>query len=120
MLPAGAVLDATTEIASLYRRHCLNGSRAQLARELVASDPARAIVRGGPASAMPVSAVATVPTEPAAPATYRVQGGETLSSIARKFECRPAELAHANGVRGPRYTIRPGQELVLQGCSGGN
>ena len=120
MLPAGAVLDATTEIASLYRRHCLNGSRAQLARELVASDPARAIVRGGPASAMPVSAVATVPTEPAAPATYRVQGGETLSSIARKFDCRPAELAHANGVRGPRYTIRPGQELVLQGCSGGN
>ncbi|MEG3157658.1 LysM peptidoglycan-binding domain-containing protein [Lysobacter zhanggongensis] len=45
---------------------------------------------------------------------------ETLSSIARKFECRPAELAHANGVRGPRYTIRPGQELVLRGCSGGN
>ncbi|KGM57181.1 murein transglycosylase [Lysobacter arseniciresistens ZS79] len=117
MLPAGAVLDATPKIAGLYRRHCVDGSRARLARELVASDPSRAIVRGGPDAPVVVAAAVPAPVQTAAPATYRVQRGETLSSIARKFECRATELAQANGIRGPRYTIRPGQQIELAGCA---
>src|SRR5687768_4195863 len=37
-LPAGATLNATTEIVGLYTRHCVRGKRAELARALVTSD----------------------------------------------------------------------------------
>ena len=114
-LPAGTILGATRKIAGLYKRHCVQGPRAALARTLVASDPATAIVRGGamPAQAAPV-AVATAPA--ATPREYQVQRGETLTSIARKFQCDTGELARANGIAGPRFAIRPGQRLQLQGC----
>jgi len=45
-----------------------------------------------------------------------VQRGETLSSIARKFQCSTQSLARANGIKAPRYDIRPGQALKLEGC----
>ncbi|MDB6162967.1 MAG: lysM domain protein, partial [Xanthomonadaceae bacterium] len=47
---------------------------------------------------------------------YSVQRGETLSSIAQKFQCDLRELAGANGLRGPTYSIRPGQRLHLDSC----
>jgi len=118
MLPAGTVLDATTRIAGLYQRHCLDGRRARLARELVASDPANAIVRGGAVLPAPAAVPVPVAAIAAAPRTYDVQRGETLHSIARKFQCRVEELASANRIRGPRYVIRPGQQLELAGCRG--
>ena len=48
----------------------------------------------------------------------RVQRGETLSSIARKFECDLSDLARANKLKAPKYAIKPGQSLTLQGCKG--
>ncbi|QOY61936.1 transglycosylase SLT domain-containing protein [Lysobacter sp. H21R4] len=42
-LPAGTILQATTRIAGLYKRQCIRGPRADMARELVASEPGRAI-----------------------------------------------------------------------------
>jgi membrane-bound lytic murein transglycosylase D len=39
-------------------------------------------------------------------------------SIARRYSCRIDELARANGLKAPRYTVRPGQSLRLQGCGG--
>ena len=118
-LPAGTTLDATRKIVGLYQRHCVEGPRAELARTLVASDPTAAIVRGGviPASASMVAAAATTATvAPTAPRQYEVQRGETLTSIARKFACDTGELARANGIKAPRYMIRPGQQLELVGC----
>ena len=128
-LPAGTILNATTDMVGLYNRWCTQGRRAELARMLVLSDPRRAIVRTGPvtpvrdgdavgASVTQAGGTAPVATIAATPRDYSVQGGETLFSIARKFQCNVQELASANGISGPRYSIRPGQRLLLKGCKG--
>lgn len=121
-LPAGSTINATAKIVGLYNRHCTQGKRAELARTLVTSNAASAVVRTAPANASPASGavvastIATgVPTV-VEPREYRVQGGETLTSIARKFQCDMKLLAQANAVKAPRYNIRPGQRLKLEGC----
>ena len=126
-IPAGTALNATTRIAWLYRFNCgSNSKRAQLARQLVASNVQSALVRIGPMSTAPGEGTATAPVQdappparPAAPAkqkTYKVQRGETLSSIARKFGCDLRDVAKANKLKAPKYAIRPGQSLKLEGC----
>ena len=45
-----------------------------------------------------------------------MQSGETLTSIARKFDCDTGVLAKANAIAAPRFAIRPGQKLRLEGC----
>ena len=126
-IPAGTALNATTRIAWLYRFNCgSNSKRAQLARQLVASNVQSALVRIGPMSTAPGEGTATAPVQdappparPAAPAkqkTYKVQRGETLSSIARKFGCDLRVVAKANKLKAPKYAIRPGQSLKLEGC----
>ena len=121
-LPAGATLNATTKIVGLYNRHCTQGKRAELARTLVMSNADSAIVRSNRSNVPPASgAVVVAPVATGSPATvvpreYRVQGGETLTSIARKFQCDMKLLADANEIRKPRYNIRPGQRLKLEGC----
>ena len=135
-LPAGTQLNVTARMARLYGRHCVDGARAELARTLVRSDATSAIVRTGPVETMSTGAIAppvstfvpgaaagatTVATGRASPADapdYRVQRGETLTSIARKFQCDMDALAKGNGIAAPRYAIRPGQSLKLTGCSG--
>lgn len=129
-LPAGTTLQATTRIVGLYNRHCTSGARADLARTLVTSDPSRAIVRASgllpldgeaPADAeSPQGTTPAVPSSsvpPAAQRDYRVQAGETLTSIARKFDCRVDDLARVNRLDSPQ-AIRPGQTLRLEGCRG--
>ena len=130
-LPTGATLNATTKIVGLYNRYCVQGPRAQLAEQLVRSDPNSAIVRTGPIQQVPTTATVAAPTTvatgvpttiatgtpaPAKARNYSVQRGETLVSIAQKFQCDTGELARANDLTGPRYAIRPGQRLRLEGC----
>ena len=128
-IPAGTALNATTRIAWLYRFNCgSNSKRAQLARQLVASNVQSALVRIGPMSTAPGEGTATAPVQdappparPAAPTkqkTYKVQRGETLSSIARKFGCDLRDVAKANKLKAPKYAIKPGQSLKLEGCKG--
>ena len=50
------------------------------------------------------------------PGYYTVQRGETLTSIARKFDCDLGDFAKANKLKAPKYAIRPGQALKLDGC----
>lgn len=73
-----------------------------------------------PVEAKPAKAVAKA--EPrkrkATPSHYRVQRGETLTAIAEKFQCDMRDLAKANAVKGPRYSIKPGQTLKLASCEG--
>jgi membrane-bound lytic murein transglycosylase D len=125
-LSAGTTLHATTKMVGLYNRYCTQGPRSELAAQLVRSDPDSAIVRTGPITPVPVApagtttATATVATGKPAPArqrNYSVQRGETLTSIAQKFQCDTGDLAEANGIKPPRYAIRPGQRLRLQGCA---
>ena len=120
-LPAGTTLNATTQIVGLYDRYCLQGPRAQLADQLVRSNPDTAIVRAMPAVSPAVGAVVAVQAPVAVAKStkrhnYSVQRGETLTSIAEKFQCDTGDLADANGIKGPRYSIRPGQRLKLEGC----
>jgi membrane-bound lytic murein transglycosylase D len=57
------------------------------------------------------------PDKPSTPRDHRVRGGETLTAIAQRYECDLKDLAKANGIKAPRYSIRPGQKLSLAGCS---
>ncbi len=141
-ISSGTTLNATVKMAGLYSRYCVQGERAELAKRLVESEVSAAIVRVGPLE--PVVATATgedgtvaavgaqaqanpKPREtekpkntpkPKAARQHKVERGDTLVSIARKYACDTGDLAKANGLKGPRYTVRPGQRLKLQGCSG--
>ncbi len=129
-LPAGASLNATTQIVGLYNRHCAQGARAALAKQLVLSDPNSAIVRTGPVETMPPSeGIAPAPlTGDAAPANpvavkpkkkpraHKVAKSETLVSIAQKYQCDTKSLAKANGIKAPAYKVKAGQRLKLEGC----
>ena len=61
-----------------------------------------------------------IPSTPASGRTrnYIVQRGETLTTVAQKFQCDMQVLAGVNNLDGPRYSIRPGQRLRLEGCRG--
>lgn len=137
-LAAGTSLNATVKMVGLYNRWCTQGKRADLAHTLVMSDASNAIVRTGPLTVLPSSDGSidgTVPTtiaagelaglaspqapakkKPATPRDYRVQRGETLTDVAQKFQCDTKQLAKANGIKAPRYMVKPGQKLKLNGC----
>ncbi len=129
-IPAGATLNVTTKMAGLYTRHCIQGPRAALAKQLVMSDANSAIVRMGPvqmveppvstfsptAGAVPTTVATGVPVQSKSPSYHRVERGDTLVSIAQKYQCDTGELAKANDLKAPRYELRPEQRLKLEGC----
>jgi len=127
-IPAGTRLNATVRMAGLYERWCAKGARADLARQLVASDPATAIVRVGDVETVtrpdgtviqqPVvsPAPAPAPAKPAAVRSHRVARGETLVAIAQRYQCDTKTLAAANGLKAPSYVLQQGQRLKLEGC----
>ena len=139
-ISSGTTLNATVKIAGLYNRYCIQGERAELAKRLVESEVSAAIVRVGPIETITATAKGvdgTLPIDGAqasAPAPdkpkpkdapkpkpkpvrqHKVERGDTLVSIARKYSCDAGDLAKANGLKGPRYTVRPGQHLKLRGC----
>ncbi|TXH70986.1 MAG: LysM peptidoglycan-binding domain-containing protein [Lysobacteraceae bacterium] len=141
-IAAGTHLNATMKIAGLYARHCQQGARADLARQLVASDPRSAIVRVGPIEPVEgdvdadadaqdtgggVTTQAGKPERKAAVVDkpkrkptrqHRVERGDTLMSIARKYDCSIGDLAKANALKAPRYSVRLGQRIKLEGCGG--
>lgn len=63
VIPVGTTLMATTRINSLYRRHCLDGRRAELARTLVSSNPEAAVLRGEVPPVPPVAPELAPPAE---------------------------------------------------------
>lgn len=49
---------------------------------------------------------------------YKVRRGDTLAAIARRTRCSSVkEIAAVNGIRGPNYTLKVGQQLRLPTCS---
>lgn len=130
-IPAGATINVTTKMAGLYGRWCAQGQRADLARQLVMSDAGSAIVRTGPletvqppvstfvpgTGAVPTTVATGVPTQADKPREHRVSRGDTLVSIAQRYSCDTKSLAQANEIKAPRYAIRPGQRLKLEGCA---
>ena len=64
---------------------------------------------------MPLPAEPEKPSEPppvTEPLTYTIQGGDTLSAIARKFNVTVAALVAENNLENPNL-IRPGQVLKI-------
>lgn len=98
-LSAGTTLQAPQRLIDDYQRGCVAGARLQLAQQLAAASKP---------TVPPVGAVAN---------SYRVRAGDSLHGIARRYGCSVSTLASANGIRAPRYLIRPGQALQLQSCS---
>ncbi|MFT3757083.1 MAG: transglycosylase SLT domain-containing protein [Pseudoxanthomonas sp.] len=135
-LPAGTTLQANTRIARLYTSNCANGARAELARTLVNASVAAAVVNTGaprpsgtvavgdvtslrePAAAVPAAAkpVPKPKPKPAPVKSYTVKKGDSLGRIADRNSCNIKQLAKANGLRAPGYTVKPGQTLKLEGC----
>ncbi len=120
-IPAGTVLKANAKIANLYNRHCVQGPRADLARTLINADVSQAIMRAsgvvsvGDATPLEVPAPVAAP-KPAPARTHRVAKGETLGRIAQRYQCNLQQLASANNLRAPAYTVRQGQAIKLTGC----
>jgi membrane-bound lytic murein transglycosylase D len=100
VIPAGTVMQGPQSMAEAYAARCVEGERLAWARELAASNRPSA-----PATATAVAASA-----------YTVRSGDSLHSIARRHQCSVEQLARGNGVRAPRYLIKPGQRLALSGC----
>lgn len=99
VLAEGTRLDAPQSLVDAYQQHCQDGPRVALAAEISQARVAQPRV---------VSA-----------ARHVVRRGDTLAGIARRYGCgSPAALARANNIAPPRYLIRPGQSLSLQGCRG--
>jgi len=57
-----------------------------------------------------------VPTAVKKPREHRVERGDTLVSIAQRYQCDASVLAKANGLAAPRFMLRRGQQMRLEGC----
>jgi membrane-bound lytic murein transglycosylase D len=96
-LPAGSTVRLPGPVVSAYGEHCVEGPRLELAKALHDAREQRRILL--------------------AVRTYTVRRGDTLSTIAAEQGCPSMRaVADANGIPGPRYLIRPGQQLELHGC----
>jgi len=120
-IPAGTVLNATARMAALYPQTCIEGPRAELARRLIESDPNTAEATAGQQPAQPILQVAenraaAQPARTRQVRTHQVKRGETLGGIANQHRCTLRTLAAANNISGPRYFLRVGQQLRLEGC----
>ncbi|MBK8286072.1 MAG: transglycosylase SLT domain-containing protein [Ahniella sp.] len=111
-LPAGTELAVPATAEKAYLARCQSGVLAQTATELHdAVKPAAGTYRA--------ASVAPAPSGSGSGRTHVVRRGETLHSIARHYGCAVNAVAHANGVRAPKYLIRAGQRLSVPACGRG-
>ncbi len=118
----GTLLRAPKKLVQSYQAHCVSGPRAELAKTLIQSrkEPAYVSTQYEPRVALIPNQVAPI-DEPVKKsmkktAIHKVKKGETLMSIARKFDCTVPELIEANNLKAPSYAIFPKQEIKLAGC----
>ena len=128
-IPAGTVLNGTVKMAALYEKYCVQGERAQTANLLVNSDPRSAILPpvrtatlDGEDGTVPLAEAqpkpAPAPSTRKGPRRHKVERGDTLMSIARRYACDVRDLAQANRLKAPKYSVRLGQQIELKGCGG--
>ncbi len=99
-LPAGTEIEIPAAVRDAYLRSCLQGPMLAVSRELHEARP--------PAPPASRAVVAS---------SYVVKNGDSLHAIARRHGCSVPTIAKANGIKAPKYLIRPGQRLLLTGCS---
>lgn len=105
VLSAGTQLEVPAVLVPAYESQCLDGQLVAKAADL---NSARM-----PVSAAPATAVAA-----SSGRVHTVRRGETLYAIARRHGCSMQQIARSNGIRPPKYAIRPGQRLNLGSCRG--
>ncbi len=144
-IPAGTVLRAPKKLTAMYRTHCVQGPRAELAAELMRANkdfspvftPNSIAGISGNASMNPLlntagnqnmtaSMAADTPVEPIKKSSkkktelkvkqYKVRKGDNLLAIVKEHNCDLTEVAKANKLRAPNYMLQPGQKIRLQGC----
>ncbi len=112
-IAAGTQLQVPFPLELAYPENCAAGKWQVLAADLQSALP--------PPAPIVVAPSAIARNAPSARATksssYVVRKGDTLSSIARKSACSSAEIARANGLRPPNYSLRVGQRVKLPACS---
>ena len=112
-IPAGTQLEVPFPLELAYPKLCAAGKWQTLAADLQSAVP--------PAAPIVVASAAVARSSAGKNAgntsSYTVRRGDTLSSIARKSSCSSAEIAKANGLRAPRYSLRVGQRVKLPACS---
>jgi len=124
IIAAGTTLRAPKRLVAQYPMYCQQGPRAELAAQLMRAN--KYITPAYSTSPInPVDAAAPMASAEAAVAKkesnkhareYKVRKGDTLASISRANNCEIAELAKANRLKAPGYSIHPGQRLKLKGC----
>lgn len=114
VLPAGTQLEVPAVLVQAYQYDCVQGPLAAAAAEL---NGARMPV-SPPSPSREVMAGASRPSSPSqAPGSmHTVRRGETLYAIAQRHGCSMPILARNNGIRAPRYALRPGQKIKLSNC----
>jgi membrane-bound lytic murein transglycosylase D len=112
VLEPGTSLRVPPMVRRIYRRQCAEGTPlATTAHQLVTAS--RLAAAAAPAG----SALAPGGTSSGGAArTYTVRSGDTLQGIARAQRCSVRAIASANGLRAPRYLLRVGQVLRIEGC----
>jgi membrane-bound lytic murein transglycosylase D len=101
-LPSGTALELPLAAIDVYQRDCKSGPKLAMSRELHDARP-------------PVAPPAVRHAAAVAP-TYVVRKGDSLASIARARRCDVGRLASSNGIKKPKFMIRIGQKLRLNGC----
>ncbi len=95
-LPVGTRVRMPQALAPVYTQRC--GQTAQLARY----------------HALQMARHPEGPTQ----VGYVVRRGDTLHAIARRTRCASVEdIARLNGLKGPNYTLRVGQQIRMPTCS---
>ncbi|MDR2013878.1 MAG: transglycosylase SLT domain-containing protein [Rhodanobacter sp.] len=124
--PTGTKLVVPQSLEKTYLNNCVSGRWSELASELQAA--AIAVPPAPPPPPPPPPADHKASKSPSsAPATarkaqkmkiYAVVKGDTLASIARKSRCGTSaqSIAAANGLKGPKHAVKPGQTLKIPEC----
>lgn len=107
--PAGAKVAVPLQLEKIYQRDCVEGRWPTLAADLHS-----AIVPAPPPVALARQAD---PPKSKAPKTVTVRKGDSLAAIAGRTGCSSKQIASANGLRAPKYRIKPGQVLKLTACT---
>ncbi|MCX7555852.1 transglycosylase SLT domain-containing protein [Xanthomonadaceae bacterium JHOS43] len=101
-LPVGTELELPAAALEAYLRQCQDGPMLAMSRELHDARP-------------PVAP--SVASRATGGGSYTIRKGDSLHGIAHRHGCTVQGLANTNGIRAPKYLIKPGQRLSLSGCS---
>ncbi|WBO86445.1 LysM peptidoglycan-binding domain-containing protein [Hymenobacter yonginensis] len=92
-----------------------NGQKGALTTGQIVLVPRQRVVMNAsdnPRPAAPAAATRSLPTDARGNRVYKVEAGQTLFAIARKFNTTPQALAELNNFA-PNYNVRQGQTLIV-------